>query len=153
MSSKPPVEVKKIHVDVEATMTQSGDVRFQCRWKNDGSNDWECGPIELPRGPEHYRLIFDLDDKSDRGLEFYERPEDAIYVKVGSCPTEAGDGDGQIAFECVDVNKKKLTIKDFNQDPPRDLHYMLRFTGNQHGACPPYEHDPEIINKGGGTVE
>lgn len=155
MSTKPVAIVKKINIDVRATRAQTGDVKFDCRWKieNDSIGDWKSGPILLPRGPEHYRLVFDLDDKSGRKLLFYSDPAEALYVQVGSCPSAPGNGGGQIDFETVDTNKKKLTIKDYNRDPPCDLHYMLRFDGDAYGACPPYEHDPEIRNGGGGTLD
>ena len=154
MSSKPSAVVKKITVDVRATSAPNGEVEFDCRWKNDGDpNGWQSGPILLPHGPEHYRLVFDLDDKSGRKLEFYEKPAEAMYVKVGSCPSEPGNGDRQIDFEQVDLSKKKLTIKDYNRDSPCSLHYMLRFDGDPHGVCPPYQYDPEIRNGGGGIAE
>lgn len=153
MSSKPSVDVKKINVDVSATRAADGDVQFDCRWKTEADpvGNWNSGPISLPNGSEHYRLVFDLDDKSGRGLQFYSNPAEAMYVQVGSCPTGPGDGNGQIVFEEVDSHKKKLIIKDYNRGPPCTLHYMLRFEGDAHGACPPYEYDPEIRNGGGGT--
>jgi len=151
MSSNVAVGLRKIDVDVSATLAANGDVKFDCQWKEDGSDKgWQNGPIVLPRGPDQYRLVFDLDDKSGRKLKFYETPAEAMYVQVGSCPSAPGDGGGQIDFESVDSKKKKLTIMDFNRDPPCTLHYMLRFDGEPHGACPPYEHDPEISNGGGG---
>jgi len=152
MNGNSAAKVKKINVDVSATLAANGDVAFDCQWQEENSdNGWQNGPIVLPRGPEHYRLVFDLDDKSGRKLHFYEKPAEAMYVKVGSCPSQPGDGDGRIDFENVDSNKKKLTIKDNNRDPPCTLHYMLRFKGDPHGSCPPYEHDPEIKNGGGGV--
>ena len=152
--SKPSVVVKKINVDVRATCAADGDVQFSCRWKTEADpvGDWNNGPISLPKGPEHYRLVFDLDDKSGRGLSFYKDPAEAMYVQLDSCPTGPGDGCGQILFEEVDAHRKKLIIKDYNRGPPCSLHYMLRFEGETHGACPPYEYDPEIINGGGGTI-
>jgi len=154
MSSKPAAVVKKINVDVRATSAANGEVEFDCRWKKewDPNDCWHGGPIVLPHGPEHYRLVFDLDDKSGCKLEFYDKPAEAIYVKVGSCPSEPGNGDGRVNFEEVDSNKKKLTIMDFNRDPPCTLHYMLRFDGKKQGLHPPYEHDPEIRNGGGGIA-
>ncbi len=154
MNSRPEVvNVKGINVEVRASRKADGGVHFDTLWRNgtDPNGVWRCDPIDLPHGPDHYRLQFNLEDKSGRKLEFYGSPKDAMYVKVGACPTGPGDGGGQINFEAVDANKKKLTIKDFNRDPPCTLHYMLRFEGDPNGTC--YQYDPEIKNGGGGTIE
>jgi hypothetical protein len=153
MSRTVTVNVKKIEVDIRATCELDGGVHFDSCWRNedDPNGVWISGPVDLPYGPDHYRLVFDLDDRSGHGLEFYNDPDKAMYVQVGCCPTGAGDGGGQITFEAVTNGKKRLTVKDFNRDPPCDLHYMLRFDGDKHGACPPYKYDPEIRNGGGGT--
>jgi len=145
--------VKGIHVDIRASRAGNGSVHFDSWWQYDSDpNDlWQSGPIDLPNGPDHYRLVFDLDDKSGRHLKFYSDPEDAMYVQVGSCPSGKGNGNNQIHFETVNSTKKKLTVKDVNRDPPCELHYMLRFDGDKVGKCPPYEYDPEIKNGGGGV--
>ena len=145
--------VKGIEVDVRASLKANGEVHYETIWRNasDPNGVWRCEPIDLPNGPNHYKLEFNLDDKSGRKLQFYSDPAEAMYVRVGGCPSGPGNGDEQILFEDVDRSKKKLTIKDFNQDPPRDLHYMLRFDGERRGSHPPYEHDPVIINGGGGV--
>lgn len=154
MGKKEVANVQSIEVDVRASRAPNGGVHFDTLWRNenDPSGVWNSGPIDLPHGPDHYRMEFDLDDKSGRDLEFYDEPADAMYVNVGSCPTAPGDGGGQINFESVSNGKKKLTIKDFNQDPPRNLHYMLRFDGTSSSSGPPYQYDPEIRNGGGGKI-
>ena len=154
MTKQSATNVQKINVDVRASLRSNGTVRFDSWWRHedDPNGVWRSGPIDLPNGPDHYRMEFDLDDKSGRDLEFYQNPADAMYVNVGSCPQGPGNGGGQIDFETVTNGKKKLTIKDVNQDPPCNLHYMLRFEGAANGACPPYEYDPEIRNGGGGQL-
>ncbi len=147
--------VKGIEVDVRASRNANGEVHFDTLWRNeaDPKDVWRREPIDLPQGPDHYRMEFRLDDKSGHNLKFYGEPENAMYVQVGACPSGPGNGGGQIDFEDVDANKKKLTIKDFNHDPPCSLYYMLRFDGDRSGVCPPYQYDPEIRNGGGGIVE
>ncbi|MEO6113238.1 MAG: hypothetical protein ABIP07_02155 [Sphingomicrobium sp.] len=152
MSKKAVTNVNKVQVDVRASLDDNGGVHFDSLWRheNDPNGVWKSGPIDLPNGPDHYRMEFDLDDKSGRSLKFYADPAVAMYVNVGSCPTGSGNGGGQIDFESVTTGNKKLTIKDYNRNPPCALHYMLRFTGAASGACPPYKYDPEIKNGGGG---
>lgn len=153
MSKKDMTNVKRVQVDVRASFDDDGGVHFDSLWRhdNDPNGVWRSGPIDLPHGPDHYRMEFDLDDKSGRSLKFYPNPADAMYVNVGSCPTGAGNGAGQIAFETVTNGNKKLTIKDFNQGLPCVLSYMLRFNGAASGTGPPYEYDPDIRNGGGGN--
>jgi len=143
--------VSTIYVDVRATRAGNGQVHFDSWWRKKGSAGgvWNSGPIELPNGPDHYELIFDLDDKSGRHLKFYNAADDCMYVQRDVCPQSKGNGGGEIKFLSVDINKKKLTVKDFNQQQCT-LKYMLRFNGDQVGQCPPYEYDPIISNGGGG---
>lgn len=143
--------VKTIYVDVRATRAGNGQVHFDAYWRLKGSAGgvWNSVPIELPPGRPHYELIFDLDDKSGRNLKYYGTPDDAMYVQRDVCPQAKGDGGGEIKFLSVDTNKKKLTVKDFNQQDCT-LKYMLRFDGDPVGQCPPYEFDPIISNGGVG---
>lgn len=153
MTKNEIVNVQNIEVDVRASLDENGGVSFDSLWRNkNGPNGvWHSGPIILPNGPDHYRMEFDLNDKSGQNLTFYPTPADAMYVQVGSCPSGPGNGAGQIDFETVTNGKKKLTIKDVNQ-AQCNLHYMLRFDGKAGVGGPPYQYDPEIRNGGGGSI-
>lgn len=155
--------IKTIRVDVRASENEDGTVKFDSYWRHAGGKPgvWKSGIIDLPHGPEHYKLTFDLDDKSGRNLKFYgtdpthKEPDQAMYCQVdpAPCPPPKGNGAGQIEYLDVDVDQ--LTIKDFNRDPPCTLKYVLRFDGDPFVGpdgkqYPPYEYDPELRNGGGG---
>lgn len=144
-------KVNTIYVDVRATRAGNGQVHFDSYWRLRGSTAgvWNSGPIDLPHGPDHYELIFDLDDKSGRHLTFFGNPDDAMYVRRDVCPASKGSGGGEIQFLSVDPNRKKMTVKDLNRQLCT-LKYMLRFNGDPVGQCPPYKYDPIISNGGGG---
>ena len=103
--------------------------------------------MNFPQGSGAHRIDFALTDNSGYGLTFYSDPEQAMWVAVGTaCPTQAGDGGGEIQF--LHVNKGVLSVINKNHNPG-DLCYALRFSGQPQLLVPPYVYDP-IMNNGGG---
>jgi hypothetical protein len=144
----------KIEVDIRATQGEDGSVEFQCMWRPDSGSVWYSGPIDLPKGSGEHDLEITLDDRSGRDLQFYDKAGDAMWVNIGSCPEKGVPhaDKGQIRDKTVVAGKKKLTLKDINEEACRLL-YALRFEGDHWTdpagkSYPPYEYDPEIKNGG-----
>jgi len=163
-AAKAKATIKTIKVDVRATENEDGTVQFDSVWRHTGGKPgvWKSGRIDLPHGPEHYEVTFDLDDKSGKNLKFYgvgagttpDQPDLAMYCQVdGTCPPAMGNADGEIDY--IDVDPGKLTVMNFNHKACI-LKYMLRFDGDAFvtpdgKSYPPYEYDPDFRNGGGGS--
>ena len=146
---------KNVEVTVAATLGQSGSVDFECLWKDDTGASGS-GAIEFPFGAGNNKLQFKLDDRTGLKLEFMDQPDDAIWFSVDGCPHGGPSDDlGQITDKSVETDqvsakRKRLTLTNLNTEECT-LHYALRFDGAPSGSMkPPYVHDPEIRNRGGG---
>jgi hypothetical protein len=150
-----------VEVTVLATLHDQHGVEFHCSWPDD-SGAWHSGPISFPYGASRNKLKFKLDDKTGLDLEFLDQPHDAIWFDANSCPVD-GNGtelgqitDKEVHKDSVSSKRKKLTLTNLNTQEC-SLHYALRFTGKalDSGAKvqkPLYVCDPELRNRGGGTV-
>lgn len=150
-----------VEVTVSATLHDENGVEFHCSWPDD-SGALQSGPIEFPYGASRNKLKFKLDDQTGLNLEFLDQPHDAIWFNADSCPS-TGDGtdlgqitDKEVQKDPVSAKRGKLTLTNLNTQEC-SLHYALRFTGkplNSGGKIqnPPYVCDPELRNRGGGTI-
>ena len=138
-----------INVTVLATRHEDDGVDFHCAWQ-DNSGHWYSGPIVLPKGSGTHEVAFELDDKTNLGLKFMGKGDEAIWVNADRCPKSAhGNNDkGQIKDRNV-ASDRRLTLQNLNDDACV-LHYALRFTGrpwtspNGKQHHPPYMKDPEL---------
>ena len=87
-------------------------------------------------------IEFHLRDQTGEQLRFKGGgdPADAIWISTGGCPQTPGIPAG--AFQIVDVQNKKLTIR--NLGAAGEYHYRLRFEGNAGGRS----FDPIMRNDG-----
>ena len=148
---------KNVDVTVVATLNPATGVEFECTWQ-DQSGVPQTGPIEFPFGASQNKVSFRLDDQTGLDLEFLDRPHEAAWFNVDSCPSHGNGTDlGQITDKAVEKDhgsskRKKLKLTNLNTEEC-NLHYALRFTGNEAGnSAPPYVCDPELRNRGGGTL-
>ena len=148
---------KNVDVTVVATLNPATGVEFECSWR-DQSGISQTGPIEFPAGASKNKLSFQLDDRTGLELEFLDQPHEAVWFNVDSCPADGNGADkGQITDKSVEKDsgsgkRKKLKLTNLNTEEC-NLHYALRFTGKEtSGAAPPYVCDPELRNRGGGTL-
>lgn len=154
---------KSVNVDVTvlATLHDDDGVQFHCSWRDD-SGAWHSGPISFPFGYSKNKVKFRLDDRTGLDLEFLDQTHEAIWFDSDGCPRDRDGSDlGQIADRAVEKDpvsskRRKLSLTNLNTEEC-NLHYALRFTGKDVSVgggdySPPYVCDPELRNRGGGTV-
>lgn len=146
-----------VEVTVLATLHDKHGVEFHCSWPDD-SGAWQSGPLEFPLGASKNKIKFKLDDRTGLDLQFLDDPHDAIWFNADECPSDGNGADlGQITDkevqkDPVSSKRKKLTLTNLNTQEC-SLHYALRFTGSESDVqSPPYVCDPELRNRGGGTI-
>ncbi len=118
----------------------------------DGGGSNNKNKMKFDKGSGPHRITFTLVDETGFGLKFYPDATETMWVAAGaSCPTQAGDGGGEILFDRKEV-KNELTVVNRNENAG-ELYYALRFDGlvQQVGKqlYPPYVYDP-IMDNGGG---
>ena len=138
--------VKPVQVDIYA-FEADGEVFFAHSWRGEGEPKGKKGHVSIPKGDERVPIKFHLHDRTRLNLRFMDVKDGPIWVDLNDCPTQWGDGGGQIS--AVSSAPKMLTVVDDNSGDPCTLHYALRFSGDSSDVGPPYEYDPEIRNGGG----
>jgi hypothetical protein len=115
-----------------------------------GGNSIPGQKIKFPVGPEWYEVTFHLvDNDPTRQIQFDQ--SQAICAHEGpTCPASgSGIDTDQIEIKSLDPSLKQLTIVNRNQDPPRQIGYILCFVDGKTGQqLPPF--DPIMDNGGGG---
>jgi len=141
-----PVRGRPVFVDVYAATGKDGGVDFSHDWRLRETGPIKGkGPIEVPRGTPRSPIHFRLHDETGRKLKFLDDAEEAIWARVGQCPTGKGGG-GQIEYDDAVSGGPTLKVKNANSEEC-ELHYALRFK-DKDGKVECY--DPVIRNKGGG---
>ena len=158
-SSRGPQQAAKstIQVDVIATRDWEKGVDFRLRWEYP-TGVWNSGPMVFATGDLDRKIEYDLVDETGLNLAFVSSADECIWVTDGPCPTVKpphGSDKGQIKDKDR-ASSKKLKVKNVN-DKTCNLHYALRFTGEQwthpdgtKTFGPNYAYDPEYRNSGGG---
>jgi hypothetical protein len=127
------------NVKVRAFVNDAGAVDFDI----DGVKA-QHSRLKLDKGSGSHEIIFDLQDQSDRGLQF--NVPDPIWVDEDApCPPTPGVSTDQLAVsEC---GPDKLKTVNQNSGRSRELRYQLNFTAadGSHPRCDP------IIDNGGGV--
>jgi len=146
---------RNVDVTVVATLHQDHEVHFHCMWE-DEEGAWHSDAIEFPPGASRNKLKFKLEDRTGLDLQFLDKPHEAIWFDAGKCPCDGHGTDlGQITDRNVEkdpvsAKRKKLTLTNLNTEEC-SLHYALRFKGKA-SATKVYACDPELRNRGGGTI-
>lgn len=146
--------MKTVVVDVFADR-DGENVVFDHEWRREGDPVPKKGRIDIGFGDPPTELRFQLHDRTARPgqpglrLSFVEPAEQAMWVSLGNCPQQSGNG-GQISFDSV--NPQQLRVTDANAGDECILHYALRFNGDPAANGPPYVYDPDIRNGGGGGI-
>jgi len=120
---------------------------FWQEWEEEGGSGEQKGEvIPFLAGTGSRLVTFHLKDESGLKLRFADRPEQAMWVRIGKCPDEAGNG-GQIAFGPLDSNRMTLKVVNSNCGMPCDLWYRLNFVDENKKE---WNYDPIMKNDGGG---
>jgi hypothetical protein len=115
-----------------------------------GGNSVPNQRIKFPNGPEWYNVTFHLvDNDPTRQIEF-DSSQPICAHEGSTCPASgSGIETDQIQDPQLDPSQKRLTIVNRNQDPPRQIGYILCFFDGKTGRpLPPF--DPIMDNQGGG---
>lgn len=143
-------DLKPIYVDVKV-QSKHGTLEYDIKWKTMKYWPfWNGGPIELSRNSGGHEMMFNLNDHTDFDLQFFNDPNDAIWVQPDSCPKAKCNEGGQVTPVSVEDGDTQLRATNANSGDAVDLHYALNFNGKASKEGPPYRYDP-IIKNGGGT--
>jgi hypothetical protein len=149
----PAVKAREVLVDVYA-YKEGDDVLFAQAWKLEGEQGRKNGHIKIKEGEGDVPIRFRLHDRTNLDLAFLpvgsSNQDSPFWCSAVDCPTEWGDGNGQIK-SVENLPNDTLKVVDANSGDPCTLHYALRFTGKNVGSGPPYAFDPDIRNGGGGV--
>ncbi len=141
-TGNPHTKLPKTKVEVEVTATESGGSISYTHVVRSHNNN---GKVDLPKDSGPYKIVFSLDDDTNRGLRFdAAAPFYCDVTQGGRCPSSVNRQQIMVA-SCED---DKLTVVDWNYGTPMELHYQLNFTDGNGVAVK--EYDP-IIQNGGGT--
>ena len=130
----------KVGVEVTARTGASGGIDYSHTVNSHGNG----GAIDLPKDSGPYKIVFELDDKTDLGLRFDAAgPFFCDVSRGGHCPASI-DRQQFMVESCED---DELTVVDWNYGEAKILHYQLNVT-DQYGV-PQAPYDPIIQNGGG----
>jgi hypothetical protein len=127
-----------------------GTLSYRLEAFDQGSQPYLNGhKIKLKRSPDWYEITFHLIDKAGYQVEF--DPSESMCAHVGvSCPA-TGSGIATDQLTVTDFKPNKLEVLNKNQDPPRDIGFILCFIdGKSKAPLPPF--DPIMNNDGGGHI-
>lgn len=137
---------RPLFIDVHARVDKDGKVAFSHDWRlQDNGPIKGHGTIEVPYGTPRSPIHFKLHDDTGRQLKFFEDAKEALWARVGKCPSAKGGG-GQIEYPDAKSGGNTLKVDNANS-AECELHYALRFS-EKDGKIEVY--DPVIANKGGG---